>query len=98
MKKYGGFIPGIRPEQPSAEYINDILTHITLGGAVLVLIIAIIPDFLGKQLSIGWYFGGTTLLIVVGVALDTVQQVESHLLMRHYEGFMKAGRIKGRRG
>ncbi len=98
MKKYGGFIPGIRPGQPSAEYINDILTHITLGGAVLVLIIAIIPDFLGKQLSIGWYFGGTTLLIVVGVALDTVQQIESHLLMRHYEGFMKAGRIKGRRG
>jgi len=97
MKKYGGFIPGIRPGRPTAEYINNILTHITLGGAVLVVIIAIIPDFLGAKMNIGMYFGGTTLLIVVGVALDTIQQIESHLIMRHYEGFMKTGKIRGRR-
>jgi preprotein translocase subunit SecY len=97
MKKYGGFIPGIRPGPPTAEYINDILSHITLGGALLVTVIAIIPDFLGKQWELGMYFGGTTLLIVVGVALDIVQQMESHLLMRHYEGFMKTGKIRGRR-
>ncbi len=97
MKKYGGFIPGIRPGAPTAEYINDILSHITLGGALLVTIIAIVPDFIGKEWELGMYFGGTTLLIVVGVALDIVQQIESHLLMRHYEGIMKSGRIKGRR-
>lgn len=97
MKKYGGFIPGIRPGPPTAEYINDILSHITLGGALLVTIIAIVPDFLGKEWELGMYFGGTTLLIVVGVALDIVQQMESHLLMRHYEGFMKTGKIRGRR-
>ncbi len=97
LKKHGGFIPGIRPGQPTADYINGILNHIPIGGALMVVAIAVIPDFLGKSMSIGWYFGGTTMLIVVGVALDTMQQIESHLLMRHYDGFMASGRIKGRR-
>ncbi len=96
MKKYGGFIPGLRPGKSTAEYIDQTLSRITLGGALAVLAIAIIPDFLAKRMSIGWYFGGTTLLIVVGVALDTMKQIESHLLMRHYEGFMKSGKLKGR--
>jgi preprotein translocase subunit SecY len=98
MKKNGGFVPGIRPGKPTSDYINDILTHITLGGALMIVVIAVIPDIFGKAFNIGFYFGGTTLLIIVGVALDTVQQVESHLLMRHYDGFMKTGRLKSRRG
>jgi preprotein translocase subunit SecY len=98
MKKYGGFVPGIRPGEPTADYINNILTHITLGGASIIVIIAVIPDVMSRWLEVGSYFGGTTLLIMVGVALDLVQQLESHLLMRHYEGFMKTGRIRGRRG
>jgi len=98
MKKYGGFVPGIRPGQPTAEYINNILTHITLGGAAMIVVIAVIPDTMSRVLDVGSYFGGTTLLIMVGVALDLVQQIESHLLMRHYEGFMKTGHIRGRRG
>ncbi len=97
MKKNGGFVPGIRPGQPTAEYINNILSHITLGGALLVVLIAIIPDLIGYYTGIGMYFGGTTLLIMVGVSLDLIQQVEAHLLMRHYEGFMKSGKIRGRR-
>jgi preprotein translocase subunit SecY len=97
MKKNGGFVPGIRPGQPTAEYINNILSHITLGGAILVVIIAIIPDLIGYYTGIGMYFGGTTLLIMVGVSLDLIQQIEAHLLMRHYEGFMKSGKIRGRR-
>lgn len=96
MKKYGGFIPGLRPGKSTAEYIDQTLSRITLGGALAVVLIAIVPDLLAKQMSIGWYFGGTTMLIVVGVALDTMKQVESHLLMRHYEGFMKQGKLKGR--
>lgn len=96
MKKYGGFIPGLRPGKSTAEYIDQTLSRITLGGALAVVAIAIIPDFLAKRMSIGWYFGGTTLLIVVGVALDTMKQIESHLLMRHYEGFMKSGKLKSR--
>jgi preprotein translocase subunit SecY len=96
MKKYGGFIPGLRPGKSTAEFIDQTLSRITLGGALAVVAIAIIPDFLAKQMSIGWYFGGTTLLIVVGVALDTMKQIESHLLMRHYEGFMKHGKLKSR--
>lgn len=96
MKKYGGFIPGMRPGKSTAEYIDQTLSKITLGGALAIVIIAIVPDFLAKQMSIGWYFGGTTLLIVVGVALDTMKQIESHLLSRHYEGFMKQGKLKSR--
>jgi preprotein translocase subunit SecY len=122
MRKYGGFIPGIRPGKRTAEYIDTILTRITLAGAVYLAIVAILPEFLitgfkvapipviGERLdailpdwftqgmNLQFYFGGTTLLIIVGVAMDTVQQIESQLIMRHYDGFMKKTRIKGRRG
>ncbi len=96
MKKYGGFIPGIRPGQPTAEFIDRTLTRITIWGALAVCAIAVFPDILTRQLHIPVYFGGTSLLIIVGVALDTMKQIESHLLMRHYDGFMKKGRLKGR--
>ncbi|HVL70070.1 MAG TPA: preprotein translocase subunit SecY [Vicinamibacterales bacterium] len=122
MRKYGGFIPGIRPGKRTAEHIDTILTRITLVGAVYLAIIAIMPQFfitgfkvqqipfVGEQmyaalprfftegLGLQFYFGGTSLLIIVGVAMDTVQQVESQLIMRHYDGFMKKTRIRGRRG
>ncbi len=98
MKKYGGFIPGIRPGEKTAEYIDRILTRITLPGAVFYALIAILPTMLMKWFHVPFYFGGTTLLIIVGVALDTLQQIESHLLMRHYEGFIKKGKISGRSG
>jgi preprotein translocase subunit SecY len=121
MRKYGGFIPGIRPGKRTAEYIDTILTRITLAGAIYLAVIAIIPQFLlngfkvapipfigdwldanlprfiTQGMGILFYFGGTSLLIVVGVAMDTVQQVESQLIMRHYDGFMKKTRIRGRR-
>jgi preprotein translocase subunit SecY len=122
MRKYGGFIPGIRPGKRTAEHIDTILTRITLAGAIYLALVAILPDFLiagfkvapipiiGERLdallpqfvtqgmNVTFYFGGTSLLIIVGVAMDTVQQVESQLIMRHYDGFMKKVRIKGRRG
>src|SRR5919108_888493 len=122
MRKYGGFIPGIRPGKRTAEYIDTILARLTLVGALYLAMVALLPEFLltgfrvapipfiGEQLDAmlpGWftqglgvtfYFGGTSLLIVVGVAMDTVQQVESQLIMRHYDGFMKKTRIRGRRG
>lgn len=101
MKKQGGFIPGIRPGKQTADFIDNILTKITLPGSVFLAIIAILPVFvryLGVSSSFASFFGGTSLLIVVGVALDTLQQIESHLLMRHYDGFMKSGKLKGRRG
>jgi preprotein translocase subunit SecY len=121
MRKYGGFVPGIRPGKRTAEYIDTILTRITLAGAVYLAIIAIIPQFLlsgfkvapipfvgewldanlprfiTQGMGVLFYFGGTSLLIVVGVAMDTVQQIESQLIMRHYDGFMKKTRIRGRR-
>ena len=120
MRKYGGFIPGIRPGKRTAEYIDTILARITLVGAVYLAMVALLPDFLisgfrvapipfvGERLDamlpawftqglgVTFYFGGTSLLIVVGVAMDTVQQVESQLIMRHYDGFMKKTRIRGR--
>ncbi|OFV90421.1 MAG: preprotein translocase subunit SecY [Acidobacteria bacterium RBG_16_68_9] len=122
MRKYGGFVPGIRPGKRTAEYIDTILTRITLAGAVYLALIAILPQwlitgfkvatipFIGEQLDallprfvtegmgVTFYFGGTSLLIIVGVAMDTVQQVESQLIMRHYDGFMKKTRMRGRRG
>jgi preprotein translocase subunit SecY len=122
MRKYGGFIPGIRPGKRTAEYVNDILTRITLVGALYLALIAIIPEFMitgfhvqnlpwigpgldavlpsfvTQGLGVQFYFGGTSLLIVVGVAMDTIQMVESQLIMRHYDGFLKKGRIRGRRG
>ena len=122
MRKYGGFIPGIRPGKRTAEHIDTILTRITLVGSIYLALVAVLPDlliagfradavpFIGDQLDtllprfitdgmgVTFYFGGTSLLIIVGVSMDTVQQVESQLIMRHYDGFMKKTRIKGRRG
>ncbi|MEO6194873.1 MAG: preprotein translocase subunit SecY [Thermoanaerobaculia bacterium] len=118
MRKYGGFIPGIRPGKRTAEYIDRILTRLNLVGALYLSAVTILPEFLltgihlsgvpfigslvpswvNEGLGIQFYFGGTSLLIVVGVAMDTIQQVESQLVMRNYEGFMKRGRIRGRRG
>jgi preprotein translocase subunit SecY len=102
MKKQGGFIPGIRPGKPTSEYIDTILTRITLPGSLLLALIAIMPTFasniFGVTTSFASFFGGTSLLIMVGVVLDTLQQIESYLLMRHYDGFMKSGKMKGRVG
>jgi preprotein translocase subunit SecY len=123
MKKYGGFIPGIRPGKRTAEYIDRILTRLTFGGAVYLGLVSILPvflisglqvqrlpwgigpamdgvlpDFVTQGLNVKFFFGGTSLLIVVGVAMDTVQQIEAQLIMRHYEGFMKGTRVRGRRG
>jgi len=89
MKKYGGFIPGVRPGKKTAEYIDRTLTRITLPGAMFLALISVLPDFLIQWFNTPFYFGGTSLLIVVGVALDTVRQMESHLLMRNYEGFLR---------
>ncbi len=100
MQKQGGFIPGIRPGKHTSDFIDNILTKITLPGSIFLAIVAILPAFMnrvGVTSQFASFFGGTSLLIVVGVALDTLQQVESHLLMRHYDGFMKTGRIRGRR-
>ncbi|NVM24792.1 MAG: preprotein translocase subunit SecY [Desulfobacterales bacterium] len=91
MKKYGGFIPGIRPGKSTAEYIDRVLTRITFSGAMYVSIICILPEILIYRLNVPFYFGGTALLIVVGVGMDTITQIETHLLTRHYEGFMKRG-------
>jgi preprotein translocase subunit SecY len=122
MRKYGGFVPGIRPGKRTAEYIDTILARVTLAGAVYLAVIALLPEFLltgfkvapipfigewldsvipkfvTEGMNVQFYFGGTSLLIIVGVAMDTVQQVESQLIMRHYDGFMKKTRIRGRRG
>src|ERR1700676_5138765 len=98
LKKYGGFIPGIRPGRYTAEYIDRVLTRITLGGAIYVSAVCVLPTILTQRFNVPFYFGGTALLIVVGVALDTVAQMETHLLTRNYEGFMRRGRIKAKRG
>ena len=121
MRKYGGFIPGIRPGRRTSDFINDVLTRITLVGAIYLVVVQLIPTmmisgihlnhlwligrafdalpaWMTNGLRVNFYFGGTSLLIVVGVAMDTVQQVESQLIMRHYDGFSpKSGRIRGRR-
>ena len=97
MKKYGGFVPGIRPGRKTSEYIDRILSRITLPGAIFLAFIAVLPDLLISRFNIPFYFGGTSILIVVGVALDTLQQIESHLIMRHYEGFVTHGKMRGRR-
>ncbi len=101
MQKQGGFIPGIRPGKHTSDFIDNILTKITLPGSIFLAIIAILPAFMvrmGITSNFASFFGGTSLLIIVGVGLDTLQQIESHLLMRHYDGFMKSGKMKGRRG
>ena len=97
MKKNGGYIPGIRPGKRTADYIDRVLTRLTLGGAVYVSAVCVLPSILITQFNVPFYFGGTALLIVVGVAIDTVAQMESHMLTRHYEGFLKKGGIRGRR-
>ncbi|MGB2706408.1 MAG: preprotein translocase subunit SecY [Candidatus Omnitrophota bacterium] len=101
MKRFGGFVPGIRPGKQTAEHLDFIMTRITLPGAVFLAIIAVLPSIISRSLKIPYlvasFFGGTGLLIIVGVMLDTMRQIESHLLVRHYEGFMKKGRIRGRR-
>jgi len=96
MKKNGGFIPGIRPGKRTSDYIDRVLTRITLPGAIFFALIAILPNIMSRAFNVTFYFGGTGLLIVVGVALDTLQQIESHLIMRHYDGFIKKGRMRGR--
>jgi len=97
MKKYGGYIPGIRPGRSTADYIDRVLSRITLVGAIYVSGVCVLPSFLIAQFHVPFYFGGTALLIVVGVALDTVQQIEAHMLTRHYEGLVRGMRVKGRR-
>ena len=98
MKKAGGYIPGIRPGKRTADYIDKVLTRITLGGAIYVSTVCVLPSILITRFNVPFYFGGTALLIVVGVAIDTVSQMESHMLSRHYEGFLKkgGGKMKGR--
>jgi preprotein translocase subunit SecY len=96
MRRYGGYIPGIRPGKPTAEFIDRVLTKITFGGATYLAAVCVLPQLLIAQFNVPFYFGGTSLLIVVGVALDTMAQIEAHMLTRHYEGFLKSGRIKGR--
>jgi preprotein translocase subunit SecY len=98
MKKHGGYIPGIRPGARTAQYIDKVLTRLTFGGAIYVSLVCVLPSLLIDRFNAPFYFGGTSLLIVVGVALDTVNQIESHMIQRHYEGFIRSGRIKGRRG
>lgn len=97
LKKYGGYIPGIRPGQKTSEYIYRVLSRLTFVGAIYLAIVCVLPEILIRKFNVPFYFGGTSLLIVIGVALDTVSQIESHLLTRSYEGFLKKGRIKGRR-
>lgn len=98
LKKYGGFIPGVRPGQKTSDYIYKVLARITFGGAAYLSIICILPDILRGYFKVPFYFGGTSILIVVGVALDTISQIESHLVTRSYDGFLKKGRIRGRKG
>jgi preprotein translocase subunit SecY len=100
LKKYGGYIPGIRPGQATSDFLHRAMSRITLAGAIFLAVIAVIPTLMfqvaGVPFEVGQFFGGTSLLITVGVTLDTMRQMESHLLMRHYDGFLKKGRLKGR--
>jgi len=101
MKKNGGFIPGVKPGKATVAYLESILDRVTLPGSIFLAFIAILPAFamkLGVSNSFASFFGGTSLLILVGVVLDTLQQIESYLLMRHYDGLMKTGRLSGRSG
>ena len=99
MKKNGGFIPGVKPGKKTAEFLDTVLSRITLPGSIFLAFVAVMPAFvslIGVNVQFAQFFGGTSLLIMVGVVLDTLQQIESHLLMRHYDGLTKSGRIKGR--
>ena len=97
MKKQGGYIPGIRPGRQTAEFIDKVLTRITSGGAIYLAAVCLLPEILLYKYNVPFYFGGTSLLIVVGVALDTVNQIESHLLTQHYDGMIRTGQDRGRR-
>ena len=97
LKKNGGFVPGIRPGKKTSEFLDKVLTRLTVVGCIYLSVICVLPTLLINKFNVPFYFGGTALLIVVGVAIDTISQIESHLVMRNYEGFMKAGRIRGRR-
>ena len=99
LKRDGGFIPGVKPGKKTVEYIDNIMTRITLPGSIFLAVVAILPVFaskMGVNQEFSYFFGGTSLLILVGVVLDTLSQIESHLLSRHYDGLMKTGRIRGR--
>jgi preprotein translocase subunit SecY len=96
LKKQGGFIPGVKPGSKTAEYIDQVVSRITLPGAIFLTIIALLPVWIGDVLAVPFRFGGTSLLIVVGVALDTIAQMQQHLLLRKYDGFMKKGRVRFR--
>lgn len=100
LKKYGGYIPGVRPGAATSDFLHHAMSRITLAGAVFLALIAVLPTIMAQKWNINFavaqFFGGTSILITVGVMLDTMRQMESHLLMRHYDGFLKKGRIKGR--
>jgi len=100
LKKHGGYIPGVRPGQATSDYLHRAMSRITLAGAIFLTLIAVIPSLLGDGFDVDRrvtrFFGGTSILITVGVLLDTMRQMESHLLMRHYDGFLKKGRLRGR--
>jgi preprotein translocase subunit SecY len=98
LKKYGGFVPGIRPGQKTTDYIYRLLTRITFVGSIYLAVVCVIPEILIYKVGLPFYFGGTSLLIIVGVGLDTAQQIETHMLSRNYEGFLKKARLKGRSG
>jgi len=101
MKKHGGFVPGVRPGTPTSDFLDFVLTRITLAGSLFICVIAISPDAIMAAFRVPYmvasFFGGTGVLITVGVMLDTMKQIESHLLMRHYDGFLKSGQLRGRR-
>ena len=100
LKKYGGYIPGIRPGRETATFLDNVMTRLTFAGAVFLTVIAILPQMLAHQMNVPYitaqFFGGTSLLIIVGVILDTMRQIETHLIQRHYDGFLRKGRIRGR--
>jgi preprotein translocase subunit SecY len=100
LKKNGGYIPGVRPGQATSDYLHNAMSRITLAGAIFLTVIAVVPLLLYNEMKIPYqvaqYFGGTSMLILVGVLLDTMRQMETHLLMRHYDGFLKKGRLRGR--
>ena len=101
LKKYGGFIPGVRPGKPTADYLDFTMSRLTFAGAIFLTLIAVLPQLLAQSLHVPYmtaqFFGGTGLLIIVGVVLDTMRQVETHLLQRHYDGFLRKGKIRGAR-
>jgi preprotein translocase subunit SecY len=100
LKKYGGYIPGVRPGKPTADFLDYTMTRLTFAGAIFLTLIAVFPSLLSQWLNVpvitAQFFGGTSLLIIVGVMLDTMRQVETHLIQRHYDGFLRKGRIRGR--